>query len=276
MRFHVVVIGRQAAQQMAPFEVGRLPSLRTSLIHARRAVSTVLKRTGATRETTTVGNATRTLWSKSAPDLQGEWDYYGMAGGYFPIDPERRKEYSSGAPHDVEFGLHTGANPELDALAGEHPKVDVVRVGDIDHERAHQEERLALSAEFEEWISVVNRLGRPTPAKEMVPPGAHINAEPWLRYRRQPAIDAASDVLPYREDADCLVDFYGYELESFLKRQARQYPLVPWAIVHKGRWLANTADDGPLVPGDQWDSFVDDVWRSLPPDTLLTAFECHA
>lgn len=95
-------------------------------------------------------------------------------------------------------------------------------------------------------------------------------------YRAQPAIAKAWEALHMFE---CPVDWAGFDEDAYAKR-VRASALVPYALVKDGRWYAkgelgwwavsrNEKDD------DKWVEEVSRLFDDLPPETLLTLYDCH-
>lgn len=246
--------------------------------------------------------------SQRNPD--SKWDWYVVGGrwcGYFPLkEGVEWKREMIGDPSLLKDEL---AQVRRDRL------VDVVAAGNVDFDRARAEAEKKARELFATWRALFESHGRPRGWKEfqaqidaeiaelekagvadeivgerhdpgigkLIPARTYkISRQGVVRerlteqYRAQPAIAASWNVLRMLE---CPVDWYGFDEDAHAARM-RRAALVPYALVKDGKWYAkgemgwwamsrNEKDE------DRWCEEVTRLYDDLPPDTLLTLFDCH-
>lgn len=261
------------------------------------------------------------LWRLSTANPHGKWDWYCVGGrysGYFPVradapvDPARRL----GEPSTTDILRIALATPEridgllsvyedahaslveiaqassqerkamLDKLgpAPEPPRdaADVIRIADIDMDRARADVLKGARERFRRWQKIVAEHGRPRPRSSVIDALREIEfsvdheefnrirARLSAEFRAQPTIARAydTDTLDVPR-SDCPVETFGYDEADFLRRVGNR-ALVPYAFVHDGVW-----HETPYEGYDGYAQRFQDALRSDPPTTFVTAVDCH-
>lgn len=155
--------------------------------------------------------------------------------------------------------------------------VDSLRAGEIAWEEAEAQIEARSRKAFAEWRDIYERHGRPKSRAEIatelgieVDRFGHYPDEVYDVYHDQPAMVAYDEAHP--DNIYCPINAFGFDEDEYVRRNVAAR-LTPFAIVVDGKW-----EEGPLAlsdPDPKWSASVRDRLRSLPPDTLVTAVDCH-
>lgn len=221
-----------------------------------------------------------------------KWGWYVVGGrwrGFFPL--------KRGVAYDLAALGSPGVFERMDIQKGKETTdhagrrcVDIVRVKDVDFDRARNEAETKACEQFAKWRPIFEKHGRPESWKSKV--AAHEKrvraenissedaGEAFERMRNEhnghPAIKAADDELQFW---GCPVSEYGYDEEAYVRR-CRNRALIPYAFVKDSKWFGK-GDMGFFgisrneINEDEWCKQVQRMFDDLPPDTLLTLIDCH-
>lgn len=186
------------------------------------------------------------------PQLRKRIDFYVIGGRWSGLLPKRKRD-------------------------GTVKNVDSLRAGEIAWEETIAELEGSARAAFGEWAQICERHGRPKSRLEIcrelgldVDRFGHYPAEVYAIYSEQPAMLAYDEAHP--DNIYCPINAFGFDEEQYVQRRVAAR-LTPHALVVAGQWI-----EGPFGldnPEPQWSATVRDRLRSLPPDTLVTAVDCH-
>lgn len=193
-----------------------------------------------------------------------KWDWYSVGGrwrGFFQV--KAGTVAVVGRP-----GVFDNA-PEFNA--------DEIRRGDVDFAAMRSVAEVKAELDYTLYEDAID--GTPEPdtwdaVRERHPEDNAARKE----YREQARIIALdkADLMPWFKS---LEDVYGGGREAFIARAVATVA-VPFAIVMDGQWIAKgdmgwfgMSDD--KVSQDEWNQRVQDIYDSLPDDTMLTLVDCH-
>jgi len=155
--------------------------------------------------------------------------------------------------------------------------VDSLCAGEIAWDQAYAEVEAAAREVFGEWRALCERHGWPRSRAEIA---AELGHEPdrFGRYPRevyercadQPAARAYAEAHP--DDQRCPVTVFGLDEEAYVRGRIAGR-ISPFAIIAGGQWIESPIGLDRHVYS--WSDAVRDRLRGLPPDTLVTAVDCH-
>lgn len=226
-----------------------------------------------------------------------KWDWYVLGGrwcGFFPLKEGAKGSAGKGA------GAAHGLRPEPGTA-------DQLRKDAVDFETARAEAEKKGREAFSKWRAIFEQHGKPEfswsdtykkieeaianlkekgTIDEKVPhpdpkEDHELNREGLARYtlreryNEQPAIAAARELRLW----GCPVDEYGYDEDAYAK-ECRHNALVPFAVVKDGKWYGKGEMGWWAAVHDErdqaeWSEEVSRLYDDLPPDTLLSLYDCH-
>lgn len=195
-----------------------------------------------------------------------KWDWYQVGGrwsGYFPLKP--------GATG--EMGETSWATGEVNAQTA-----DSVRLQDIDVERARDEAETQARERFAVWREAFETHGRPVGWDETLERLEDNIEQARKEYWEQPAIAALRETRALGFSIKPVRDL-GFDEEAYVQKQ-RDDALVSFAVLKDGKWhergqmgwwatVSNEKDP------NEWNREFQNLLNDLPPNTLLTAVDCH-
>lgn len=198
----------------------------------------------------------------------------------FVVGDQVRKQLDAQLRKHIDFyeigGRWSGILPRR-GPAGTVQNVSSLCAGEIAWGEASAEVEEAARKAFGEWREILEHHGRPKSRAEIAQElglavdryGNYPN-EVYDVYRDQPALEAYDDAHP--DNIYCPINAFGFDEEQFVRRKV-DARLTPFAMVVNGEWI-----EGPprlSDPDPDWCAAVRDRLRSLAPDTLVTAVDCH-
>jgi len=154
---------------------------------------------------------------------------------------------------------------------------DQLRLHEVDIESTRAAAAKDAAEKFDAWAEMFEEHGRPLAwsiflTRHKNNPDTYPINEARNDYHQQPAIAAFKH---WR----CPVEMFGFDREAHVLR-ARAKALVTFAVVKDGKWyergemgwwgvVHNESDQ------DEWIAQFNALLSDLPPDTLLTAVDCH-
>jgi hypothetical protein len=226
------------------------------------------------------GNVVKTI-DRTNPNAR--WDWYSVGGrwnGFFKLKPLAVGVLSNEAS---SFGFGERHNPP-----GED-RADILMKGDIDVEGMRNEAGDKAADRWDRFHAIIAGLPEPTTWKQMQEKHqtgtTDEDGEPvtdWeatrTEFHAQPAVQA----LRNSKDRDAIwweVDDYMIPREQMIQ-EARDYAIGTFAIVKDGKWyekgkmgwwaaVHNEKDK------NEWVRQCNELFDSLPDNTLLTVVDCH-
>ena len=199
-----------------------------------------------------------------------KWDWWVVGGrwrGYFPVKPGVDASLGDYSSYDRVFG----------AQDIESNRADQLKVEDLDLKRAMAEAELQARVAFDKWRTVYELHGKPDSWNTCYNQHKPDHDAARKAYNSQPAIEAYKKHVGFF--FDCPVDTIGFDEEAYVSRQRLQ-SIVPYAFVKDGKWVAK-GDMGwwgmsnDHESQDDWNAKFYEMLNSLPPETQLTAVDCH-
>jgi hypothetical protein len=178
------------------------------------------------------------------PHLRKQIDFYDVGGRW------------------ADFLAKRGADGQVEHVASLH-------AGEIawDEELAEMERRAREA--FAEWKQIIDTHGRPKSRDELAP-GLAEGEDVYAVYHEQPAMRAWNEAHP--QSLYCPIYTFGFDEATYV-RQIVDGRFVPFALVVNGEWI-----EGPMsleATNPIWCAAINKRLRELPPDTLVTAVDCH-
>lgn len=207
-----------------------------------------------------------------------EWDWYVVGGrwrGLFPLkEGAALKAEDLGEPGTGETVL--GPNRTKEHL--QNRKVDHIRKGDVDFERARDEAAEQANKQFDVWEECFTKHGKPRSWTEIREENENNIEKARELYHEQPCIAAwqkTDDYYPFTNP----VEEYGFDREAHVQRW-RNRALVPFAVVKDGKWHEKGSMGWWGIVSDErdqeeWNTEVQRLYDDLPDDTMLTLIDCH-
>ncbi|MFO7562130.1 MAG: hypothetical protein R6X02_05775 [Enhygromyxa sp.] len=198
----------------------------------------------------------------------------------FVLGDQVRKQLDAQVNKHIDFyevgGRWSGILPRR-GPEGAVEKVDSLRAGEFAWAEADAETEAAARAAFQAWRSIYERHGRPESLDEIAAKlklerdrFGNYPDEVYDVYREQPALRAYDEAHPH--SIYCPIKGFGFDEEEYVRdRVAGRF--TPFALIAGGEWIEGPVS--PSKPDAEWAATVRDRLRSLPPDTLVTAVDCH-
>lgn len=197
-----------------------------------------------------------------------KWDWYQVGGrwrGYFPL-------------RDDFFATGTLGQASWCSAPAEQGTADIVRVGDVDWQRARAEAWEKAVERWGFWEQCFIKHGRPQPWDEVLKKHGGDIAATRSAYWAQPAMTAWREG-PFEGVFSNPPEEYGYDENAYVD-QCVNSALIPYAIVKDGKWYQkgdmgwfgiSSNEKDPA----EWAREAAKLFDSLTPGTLLTAVDCH-
>lgn len=230
--------------------------------------------------------------STSAPDTAGEHKYgYALVdadGGIVKVidrtNPNAKWDwYELGGRWTGFFKIRGGAasavgRPGLMTTAARPGFADSVRRGDIDFDGTEAAEVEKMLPDFDRALAIVTEHGVPPTWASVRDSVSDIELARFI-YNRHPAVIAlnAARLMPF--SSELLDRFCGFDRAAFIA-MTRARAWSPYALLINGTWIGR-GEMGWFgmshgdVPEKEWHAKVRETVLALPPDTLLSVYDCH-
>lgn len=212
-------------------------------------------------------------WSTYNP--QSKWDWYQVGGrwqGFFPVKADA-EDAALGTP-----SLVMGSRVDEGDLVA-----DQLRKGDVDFERARRESREAAEKAFDEYWAIVkdhpSTLGWSHFLDQYHAGDLEIE-QARERYHAQPGYIALKEASEHGFLFECPIDTFGTDRDAYIQR-CIDNTLVPYAILHNGKWYQRSemgwwgVSYDEQMSQEEWNAQVQKLYDSLDDDEILTAVDCH-
>lgn len=199
-----------------------------------------------------------------------KWDWYQLGGrwaGYFKCKPGV-KDYTVG---EKSFFREDDIDPGY---------CDQIRLKDIDIEGMRQDAREAGARYFDAVMKIVDKHGKPPYWRDILEKHGEANIDDArAEYQSHPAIVELRkqdlDLL-FADIRDVLLDF---DRDKYLERRAKG-SLATFAVLKDGHWYEKgemgwwgmTSNE---MSDEEWHEKFDELIDQLPPETLLSLYDCH-
>lgn len=226
-------------------------------------------------------------------EVEADWKQYPLdllAEGGSDVEYKTIEEYAEGyhgykKNEEGSFGYLHNPNAQWDwyEVGGrwdgfftdtDDNKVNQIAVKDLDIEGARDTAEAKARKDFAVWEAIFTRLGQPKSWDELRDSEPNID-KARAKYHAQPSIKAFKEVDTWNDP----VTEYGFDEEAYVADR-RDSVFVPFAVVKDGKWVGKgqmgwfgTSRDDKT--DEEWSKSFQDLLTDLPPDTLLTAVDCH-